>query len=148
VDIGRGLADTLVVLRAKIRAQAATVDLAIAPDLPIIDGRGGELNQVWANLIDNALDAAGPAGQVQITAGVEDPFVVVRVIDSGPGIPPAAQAKIFDPFFTTKPIGQGTGLGLDIARRIVRGHSGALDFTTAPGRTEFRVTLPRTRADE
>jgi signal transduction histidine kinase len=148
VDIAKGLSDTLVVLRAKIRAQAATVDLVLAPDLPVIDGRGGELNQVWANLIDNALDAAGPSGHVQITAGIEEPFVMVRVIDNGPGIPAAAQAKIFDPFFTTKPLGQGTGLGLDIARRIVRGHGGALEFTTGPGRTEFRVTLPRARVDE
>jgi len=148
VDIAKGLADTLVVLRAKIRSLGATVDLLVPPDLPIIDGRGGELNQVWANLIDNALDAAGPSGQLKITAGVEEPFVVVRVVDNGPGIPAEAQAKIFDPFFTTKPLGKGTGLGLDIARRIIRGHSGALEFTTGPGGTEFRVTLPRTRADE
>ncbi len=146
VDIGRGLSDTLVMLRAKTRSLEATVDLVLAPDLPIIDGRGGELNQVWANLIDNALDAAGTGGKIRITAGVEEPFVVVRVIDNGPGIPPEAQARIFDPFFTTKALGHGTGLGLDIAQRIVRGHNGALEFTTEPGRTEFRVTLPRTPA--
>jgi signal transduction histidine kinase len=103
---------------------------------------------VWANLIDNALDAAGPSGQVQITAGVEEPYVVVRVADNGPGIPAETQARIFDPFFTTKPLGKGTGLGLDIARRIIRGHSGVLEFTTQPGRTEFRVALPRARTDE
>jgi signal transduction histidine kinase len=142
VDVGRGLSDTLVVLRAKARQRSATVNLEVAPGLPAVDGLGGELNQVWANLIDNALDAAGPSGRVDVTAGVEDSFVVVRVIDNGPGIPPAVRARIFDPFFTTKPLGVGTGLGLDIARRIVGNHGGALDFTSDPGRTEFRVTLP------
>lgn len=142
VDIGRGLADTLVVLRAKARAKSVTVDLTVAPDLPAIDGLGGELNQVWVNLIDNALDAVSPAGRVEVTAGTDGPFLVVRVIDDGPGIAPAVQARIFDPFFTTKPLGAGTGLGLDIARRIVGRHSGALDFASEPGRTEFRVTLP------
>jgi signal transduction histidine kinase len=146
VDIGRGLSDTLVVLRAKARAKAATVELDVAPDLPPVDGLGGELNQVWANLIDNALDAVTPSGRVDVSAAVEDRFVVVRVIDNGPGIAAAARARIFDPFFTTKPLGEGTGLGLDIARRIVGGHGGALDFTSEPGRTEFRVTLPRTGA--
>jgi signal transduction histidine kinase len=143
VDVGKGLSDTLVVLRAKTRARSATVNLDVAPDLPLVDGLGGELNQVWANLIDNALDAAGPSGRVDILASVEDAFVVVRVIDSGPGIPAAVRARIFDPFFTTKPLGEGTGLGLDIARRIVGGHGGELDFTSEPGRTEFRVALPR-----
>ena len=146
VDIARGLSDTLVVLRAKARARSATVNLDVAPDLPQVEGLGGELNQVWANLIDNALDAAGPSGRVDVSAGLEDPFVVVRVTDNGPGIPAAVRPRIFDPFFTTKPIGEGTGLGLDIARRIVGGHGGALDFTSEPGRTEFRVTLPRTGA--
>jgi signal transduction histidine kinase len=146
VDIARGLSDTLVVLRAKARSRSATVNLDVPTDLPSVDGLGGELNQVWANLIDNALDAAGPSGQVDVSAAIEDGDVVVRVVDNGPGIPAAVRSRIFDPFFTTKPQGEGTGLGLDLARRIVGGHGGALDFTSEPGRTEFRVTLPRAGA--
>ena len=96
---------------------------------------------MWANLVDNAIDAT-PGGHVRVEADAADDAVVVRVVDDGPGIPPDVASRIFDPFFTTKEIGQGTGLGLDIARRIVQRHRGAIDMTTGPGGTEFRVTLP------
>ena len=142
VDIRQGLADTLTVLRAKVRSKGASVDLAVEPDLPAVEGFGGELNQVWINLIDNALDAAGDRGHVDVTAARVGPSVVVRVIDDGPGIPLAIRDQIFDPFFTTKPVGQGTGLGLDIARRLVRRHEGEITFESQPGRTEFRVAIP------
>ena len=142
VDVSQGLTDTLAVLRAKARAKPAVVTIRVEPDLPRVDGYGGELNQVWANLIDNALDAVPADGRVEVVAAREADWLVVRVIDSGPGIPPDVRPRIFDPFFTTKPVGQGTGLGLDLVRRLIRRHHGTIDLDSRPGRTEFRVSLP------
>jgi signal transduction histidine kinase len=143
VAVGQGLADTLVVLGGKARARGVRVSIRVADGLPTIEGFGGELNQVWANLIANAIEAAPPSGQVEVTAEARGDEVVVRVVDDGPGIPEAIRDKIFDPFFTTKPQGEGTGLGLDIARRLVREHGGQIELESRPGRTEFRVVLPR-----
>jgi signal transduction histidine kinase len=142
VDIGRGLTDTLAVLHAKARAKSVGVTVTVEPDLPRVQGYGGELNQVWLNLVDNALDAVAPGGRVAIAAAGTDGAVEVRVVDDGPGIPADLQAHIFDPFFTTKPLGEGSGLGLDIARRLIRGHDGDIEVESRPGRTEFRVRLP------
>jgi signal transduction histidine kinase len=103
---------------------------------------GGELNQVWTNLIDNAIDAAPTAGKVTVTARRELDRVVVSVVDNGGGIPEKIRSRIFDPFYTTKPVGQGTGLGLDIAQRLVRRHEGEIAVDSQPGRTEFRVSFP------
>jgi signal transduction histidine kinase len=115
----------------------------VPEDLPPIVGVASELNQVWSNLIDNALDAVPEHGHIQVCVRRCVPDGIrVSVIDDGPGIPVHLQKRIFDPFFTTKPVGEGTGLGLDIARRLVRQYDGNLDFDTKPGRTEFRVTLP------
>jgi len=144
VDVARGLADTLAMLEGKARAKSAIVRYETAPDLPRVEAFGSELNQVWEKLVDNALDAVGPQGSVTITATARGDSVVVRIADDGPGIPEAIQTRIFDPFFTTKPVGQGTGLGLDMARRIVQNHGGDIDFTTQPGHTVFRVRLPAT----
>jgi signal transduction histidine kinase len=141
IAIGQGLSDTITVLRSKARSNGVNVQLQVAPDLPAIEGYGGELNQVWSNLIDNAIDAT-PGGHVRIVADAADGRVVVRVIDDGPGVPEAIAHRIFDPFFTTKDVGKGTGLGLDIARRIVQRHRGAIDMSTSPSGSEFRVTLP------
>jgi signal transduction histidine kinase len=141
VTIGRGLADSVTVLRSKAKANSVEVSVHVADHLPDVDGYGGELNQVWSNLLDNAIDAT-PGGHVTIDATADGAHVVVRVVDDGPGIPPDVQHRIFDPFFTTKAIGQGTGLGLDIARRIVQRHRGAIGMNTGSGGTEFRVTLP------
>jgi signal transduction histidine kinase len=142
-SIEQGLRDTLAVLNSKARGKDVAVTLEITKDLPQVNGVAGELNQVWSNLLDNALDAAPQKGHVQIKAGrFVDGKVVVKVIDNGAGIPPELQTRVFDQFFTTKPIGQGTGLGLDIARRIVRSHDGVLEFDSRPGCTEFRVILP------
>ena len=146
VDIGRGIADTLTVLRGKARAKAVELGHDIAPDLPLIDGFGGELNQVWSNLVDNAIDAVPKAGHVTVTAARDHDAVMVRVIDDGPGIPDDIKDRIFDPFFTTKGVGEGTGLGLDIARRLVERHDGNIEVRSGPGGTEFRVTLPLDRA--
>ena len=143
VAIGQGLADTLAVLGGKARARGVRVSMRVADGLPTVEGLGGELNQVWANLIANAIEAAPPSGQVEVTAEARDGAVVVRVVDDGPGVPEEIQEKIFDPFFTTKPQGEGTGLGLDIARRLVREHGGRIELESRPGRTEFRVILPR-----
>jgi len=140
VDVGQGLADTLAVLNAKARGKSVSVSLDVPPDLPRVPGFGGELNQVWANLVDNALDAA--KSHVKVTAAPYGSSVVVRVVDDGPGMPQEIRERIFDPFFTTKPVGQGTGLGLDIARRLVRRHQGEIEVDSRPGHTEFRVTLP------
>lgn len=142
VAIGKGLADTLAVLGAKARSKSVSVTAHVADDLPAVEGFGGELNQVWANLIDNAIDAAPPEGRVEVSATREGDAVVVRVVDDGPGVPERIKEQIFEPFFTTKPQGQGTGLGLDIARRLVRQHNGRLEVDSRPGRTEFRVILP------
>jgi signal transduction histidine kinase len=142
VDVAQGLTDTLAVLSGKARARSAHVTVHVDPDLPRVDGYGGELNQVWSNLIDNALDAVPAEGRVDILAARDGASVVVRVIDSGHGIPADIRERIFDPFFTTKPLGQGTGLGLDLVQRLVRRHDGAVDVDSRPGRTEFRVTLP------
>ena len=140
VDLGQGLSDTLAVLNAKARGRSVRVNFEVEADLPRIEGFGGELNQVWANLVDNALDAA--RSRVTVSAGRDGASVVVRVVDDGAGLPPEIRERIFDPFFTTKPVGQGTGLGLDIARRLVLRHRGDIEVDSRPGHTEFRVTLP------
>jgi len=116
------------------------------PDLPTVSGDGGSLNQVWTNLLANAADAlheAGEGGTVRLRTRSEDGRVIVEVEDDGPGIEPAVEERIFDAFFTTKPPGQGTGLGLHLAREIVvRDHRGTLELASRPGRTVFRVSLP------
>jgi signal transduction histidine kinase len=145
VAIGEGLADTLRILGAKARGKSVSVSLTVPEDLPAVEGFGGELNQVWQNLIDNALDAAPASGHVQVSAACEGDRVVVRVVDDGPGVPEHISDQIFEPLFTTKPPGQGTGLGLDIARQLVDQHEGELEFDSRPGRTEFRVRLPKDR---
>ncbi len=142
VDVVQGLSNTVTVLRAKARARSATVVVEAEPGLPLARGFAGELNQIWGNLIDNALDAIPASGRVEVTASLEDRKVVVRVTDNGDGIPAPIRERIFDPFFTTKPMGQGTGLGLDIVRRLVRHNEGAISVESQPGRTQFRVTLP------
>jgi signal transduction histidine kinase len=145
VDVARGLADTLAMLEGKARTKSATVRFEAAPDLPRVDGFGSEINQVWEKLADNALDAVGSQGTVTITATARGDSILVRIADDGPGIPEEIRARIFDPFFTTKPVGQGTGLGLDIARRIVHLHGGDIDFSSQAGHTVFRVRLPAAR---
>jgi signal transduction histidine kinase len=144
VDVRRGLDDTLAVLRAKL--EGITVVRDYPDDLPVVVGSGGELNQVWTNLLDNAADAvhAGGGGRITVAVSAGDGEVIVAVEDDGPGVPDDVQPRLFEPFFTTKAVGQGTGLGLDIARRIVEGHRGTLAFTSEPGRTRFTVRLPST----
>jgi signal transduction histidine kinase len=142
VDLARGLGDTLAVMTAKARTKSASLMVDVPSDLPRVLGFGGELNQVWANLVDNALDAIAEGGHVTVAARTEGAKVVVRVTDDGPGIPADVRSRIFDPFFTTKPVGKGTGLGLDIVRRLLDRNDGSIDLQSEPGRTEFLVTLP------
>jgi signal transduction histidine kinase len=142
VDLAQSLSNTIAVLGAKARGKSVAVALRAEPELPRALGLGGELNQVWANLIDNALDAVADGGRVEVLAERERDCAVVRIVDNGPGIPAEVRARMFDPFFTTKPMGQGTGLGLDIVRRLVLHNDGEIAVETEPGRTEFRVVLP------
>jgi signal transduction histidine kinase len=152
VDLASSLGDTVAVLKSKARQKSVTVTLALEADLPKVRGFGAELNQVWGNLIDNALDAAANGGKVEVLAGQngqshdsqshDSQYVVVRIVDDGSGIADNLRDRVFDPFFTTKPMGQGIGLGLDIARRLVLHNDGAIDFESKPGCTEFRVRLP------
>jgi signal transduction histidine kinase len=125
-------------------------EIAIAREydraLPKLTVRGSELNQVWTNLLDNAIDALGERGTITITTRADGECAVVEIADDGPGIPDDVAAQIFDPFFTTKDVGHGTGLGLATARRIaVDRHDGSLTLETKPGRTAFRVRLPFTQ---
>lgn len=142
VDIRRGISDTLTMLGAKVRAKEAEVSLVFADELPRAHAIGAELNQVWMNLIDNALDAIPTRGHLTVSASEELGKVVVRIVDDGPGIPAEIQPRIFDPFFTTKGVGKGTGLGLDIVRRLLQRHEGEVALESVPGRTEFQVRLP------
>jgi signal transduction histidine kinase len=144
-NIAQGIADTIAVLTAKAKSKSASIKLDIPADLPTVGAYGGELNQVWSNLIENALDALGQQGEVAVSAKADGGKVVVRIVDNGSGIPADVLPRIFDPFFTTKPMGQGTGLGLDISRRIVLSHEGTIDVASKPGRTEFTVSLPELR---
>jgi signal transduction histidine kinase len=142
VDVGRGLSNTLAILEGKARERGVSVRLDVAADLAPVQGYGGELNQVWMNLIDNAIDASPAEGRVEVRAAIEWDKVVVRVIDHGVGIPEEVLSNVFDPFFTTKGVGEGTGLGLDIVRRTVHGHDGEIGVESRAGRTEFRVAFP------
>jgi signal transduction histidine kinase len=145
VDIRRGIADTLTMLGSKSRAKSVGISIEIPGDVPRVHAVGAELNQVWMNLLDNAIDAVGKGGHVTVRASRELNCVVVRVIDDGPGVPKEIQGRIFDPFFTTKGVGEGTGLGLDIVRRLLQRYDGDISLDSAPGHTEFQVRLPAER---
>jgi signal transduction histidine kinase len=142
VNLGPSLSSTVAVLQSKSHEKSVTVSVELEGNLPPVRGYAGELNQIWGNLLDNALDAVPRDGRVDVMASRAGERVVVRIIDNGPGIPAQDITRIFDPFFTTKPMGQGMGLGLDIARRLVRHNDGAIDVESTRGRTEFRVSLP------
>ncbi|MEP7019152.1 MAG: ATP-binding protein [Pseudonocardiales bacterium] len=146
IDVIEGLESTLVMLSSKLHN--ITVVREYATDLPRIEAMAGELNQVWTNLIDNAIDAMDGAGTLRIAAGLDDVgHVVVEIADTGPGMPREVQAHAFEPFYTTKDVGKGTGLGLDISRRIVvEHHSGEIEIESEPGSTVLRVRIPPWRS--
>ncbi len=141
VDVHNGLDNTLIILRHKIKS-GVHVTRDYAPDLPPIEAYAGELNQVWTNLIDNAVDAMNGQGELTIRTYTRPGHVVVEILDSGPGIPPEVQAHLFEPFYTTKPMGKGTGLGLYMAYNTVQKHTGHIRVESRPGRTCFQVSLP------
>jgi signal transduction histidine kinase len=142
-DIHEGLETTLTVLGHKLKHTQIEVARDYDRSLPKVTVNGGELNQVWTNLLDNAIQALGDSGTITITTALDGPCVRVDIADDGPGIAPADRERIFDPFFTTKDVGQGTGLGLDTARRIVvERHHGSIDVDSGPPGTAFHVWLP------
>jgi len=147
VDLVQGLSNTVAVLRAKARTKSIAVSVDVEEGLPPVRGFAGELNQIWVNLIDNALDAVPESGRVEVLANRDRQRVLVRIIDNGGGIPLQIRERIFDPFFTTKGVGHGTGLGLDIVRRLVYHNEGEIAVDSRPGRTEFRVALPIAERD-
>jgi len=143
VDLHEGLETTLVVLGHKLRNAGIGVTRDYDRGLPSLTVRGSELNQVWTNLLDNAIDAVGEGGTIAIATRGDGDCAVVDITDDGPGIPPEIRERVFDSFVTTKDVGQGTGLGLATAWRIVVDrHDGSLTVDSRPGRTTFRVRLP------
>jgi len=145
IDIHDGLENTLLILGHRLK-RGVRVTREFDRSLAKICAFGSELNQVWTNLIVNAIDSMGETGELQIRTAKDGNGILVEIVDSGPGIPPDAKPHIFEPFFTTKPVGQGTGLGLDTVNRIVRKHRGTVRFDSSPGRTAFQVHLPYPKA--
>jgi signal transduction histidine kinase len=143
VDVHEGLENTLVIMQHKLR-KGVIVKREYSPNLPRIEAYASELNQVWTNIIDNAVDAMNGKGEIKIKTYEEDPRVVVEITDNGPGIPEEIQSRIFEPFFTTKAPGHGTGLGLHISHDIIANrHHGQLLVESKPGETKFKVILPK-----
>lgn len=142
VDVHEGLESTLMILQHKLK-KGVTIKREYAPDLPRIEAYASELNQVWTNIIDNAVDVMNGKGEIKIKTYEEDQRVIVEIADNGPGIPQDIQSRIFEPFFTTKAPGHGTGLGLHISHDIIANrHQGQLTVESKPGETKFRVALP------
>lgn len=132
--LSRQILRILSLMGYKLRDKNITVKKIFNPDMPAVDAFVGELNQVWTNLIDNAIDAVGKNGELTIETSFDKRNATVRIIDNGAGIPKDIQSRIFDPFFTTKKVGQGTGIGLDIVKRIVNKHHGEIKVHSVPGR--------------
>jgi signal transduction histidine kinase len=158
VDVNESIHATLVILAHKMRQKEIVLEKNFAPGLPVLQCECSGLNQIWTNLLDNAIDAVGPKGHIRIRTWEEDGpgsakgdgvarhYLCVTIADDGPGIPPESQSHIFDAFYTTKAVGVGTGLGLGIVQRIVDQYGGTVTFASEPGNTEFRVRLPRERS--
>jgi signal transduction histidine kinase len=142
VDVHQGIEDTLRLFSCKLK-QGVTVERSYDDTIPKILAYGSELNQVWTNLIDNAIDAMNDKGVLELTTKNKGDRLFVTITDSGAGIPADVRSRIFEPFFTTKPVGKGTGLGLEMVRRIVENrHHGSISIDSHPGRTSFSVCLP------
>jgi signal transduction histidine kinase len=158
VDINESIHATLVILAHKLREKQITLEKDFATGLPVLQTECSGLNQIWTNILDNAIDAVNQSGRIRIHTWEEETtadakslaskarhYLCITIADDGPGIPTESQARIFDPFYTTKPVGVGTGLGLGIVQRIVEQYGGAITFASEPGNTEFRIRLPRER---
>lgn len=142
LNVHKGLDNTLLILKYKLKRKNISVTRDYAESLPLIKAYGSELNQVWTNLIVNAVDAMNDGGRLKVRTKLEPTDIMVEIRDDGGGIPESARSRIFEPFFTTKPVGEGTGLGLDTVARIVRKHRGNVRFESKPGDTCFQVRLP------
>ena len=143
VCINEGIGNTITMLEYKARRQGIIIHADLENDLPLIIGFPGELNQVWTNIIDNAIDAMKDGGELTVKTASTPEEVVFNVIDNGPGIAPENLERIFDPFFTTKDVGEGTGVGLDLVQKVVKHHRGKIEVNSHPGRTEFRISFPK-----
>jgi signal transduction histidine kinase len=142
VDVHEGLENTLVIMQHKLK-KGVTVKREYSSGLPRIEAYASELNQVWTNIIDNAVDAMDGRGEIILRTYEEDRHVIVEIIDNGPGIPEEIRSRIYEPFYTTKPPGKGTGLGLHISHDIIANrHRGQLLVESRPGETKFKVVLP------
>jgi signal transduction histidine kinase len=146
VDIVKSLETTLTILNHKLK-HGVVVERDYQPVPLLVDSFGSELNQVWTNIIDNAIDAMHGKGKLRVRIHREDNWVVIEIKDDGPGIPPDVQPHVFEPFFTTKGVGEGTGLGLDTVQRIVKKHRGSVQVNSKPGDTCFQVFLPMAGAE-
>ncbi len=147
IDLHRGIESTLTMLKFRLK-KGVTVVRDFDKTLPLLCANGGELNQVWTNLIDNAVDAMNSQGELRIRTRREGDRAAIEIIDNGTGIPPEIRSRIFEPFFTTKAPGEGTGLGLDAVYRIIRKHKGDIRVESRPGETRFLIWLPLRQARE
>jgi len=141
-DIHNDIENTLTLLGYKLREKNINVKKSFCEGLVNVPAYVGELNQVWTNIIDNAIYALDKEGELIIETSCDKKSVNVKIIDNGAGIPPEIQSRIFDPFFTTKKVGEGTGIGLDLVKRIIKHHNGEIKVHSNPGRTEFHICLP------
>jgi len=144
-DIHTGIESTLTLLGHKLREKNITVKKLFAENLPEVPAHVGELNQVWTNIIDNAVYAVDKSGEIIIETSTNGKNVTAKITDNGAGIPADVLPRIFDPFFTTKKVGAGTGIGLDLVGRIVTKHHGEVKVDSAPGRTSFCISIPITQ---
>lgn len=154
IDVNESIHATLVILAHRMREKEIAIEKSFAPDLPALESEATGLNQIWTNLLDNAIDAVPQKGKIRVrtwaektaaTNGIPHAEICVMVADDGGGIPSEIQPQIFDPFYTTKPVGVGTGIGLGIVQRIVEQYGGSIHFSSVPGNTEFVVRIPATR---
>jgi len=145
VDLHQGIKSTVTMLKHKFKKKNIQLEKSLDPDLPKVIGYAGELNQVFTNLIVNAIDAMEDGGLLQIRSYTEREFACVDITDSGAGIPEDIQSRIFEPFFTTKPMGEGTGMGLDIVKKIMVRHNADIKVDSEPGRTTFKLCFPEAK---
>lgn len=141
-DVYEGIKSTLIMLKHKLKEKKILIEKNFPENLPKVIANPGELNQVWTNLFDNAIDAMDENGRLTINAHANHRFMTIEISDNGAGIPEDDITSIFDPFYTTKPMGQGTGMGLDIVKKIVDRHKGSIEVESRPGETTFTICFP------
>ncbi|MCB0661288.1 MAG: GHKL domain-containing protein [Saprospiraceae bacterium] len=142
LNVLEGLKNTLMILKHQMKGKNIRIEKEIEENLPLIKGYAGELNQIWTNILDNAIDAMDHDGILTLKVAKERNYITVCIGDNGPGIPEEIINQIFDPFFTTKEVGKGTGMGLEVVRKMVEHHKGKIEVKSQPGNTTFKVSLP------